>query len=79
MAIPITVPRLGWNMEEGTFGGWLKADGDAVRRRPQTNLLERVVDLPTWVEHESELAWCHKAHTLPHARGYSTVPRTRSS
>src|SRR4051812_18473489 len=31
MAIPITVPRLGWNMEEGTFGGWLKGDGDPVR------------------------------------------------
>jgi pyruvate dehydrogenase E2 component (dihydrolipoamide acetyltransferase) len=31
MAIPITVPRLGWNMEEGAFGGWLKRDGDAVR------------------------------------------------
>src|SRR6476646_10255390 len=31
MAIPITVPRLGWNMEEGVFGGWLKADGAAVR------------------------------------------------
>jgi pyruvate dehydrogenase E2 component (dihydrolipoamide acetyltransferase) len=31
MAVPITIPRLGWNMEEGTFGGWLKADGDPVR------------------------------------------------
>jgi pyruvate dehydrogenase E2 component (dihydrolipoamide acetyltransferase) len=31
MAIPITVPRLGWNMEEGTFAGWLKREGDAVR------------------------------------------------
>jgi pyruvate dehydrogenase E2 component (dihydrolipoamide acetyltransferase) len=31
MAIPITIPRLGWNMEEGTFGGWLKGDGDPVR------------------------------------------------
>jgi pyruvate dehydrogenase E2 component (dihydrolipoamide acetyltransferase) len=31
MPIPITVPRLGWNMEEGTFGGWLKGDGDPVR------------------------------------------------
>jgi pyruvate dehydrogenase E2 component (dihydrolipoamide acetyltransferase) len=30
MAIPITVPRLGWNMEEGTFGGWLKGDGDTI-------------------------------------------------
>src|SRR4051812_3762405 len=31
MANPITVPRLGWNMEQGVFVGWLKADGAAVR------------------------------------------------
>jgi pyruvate dehydrogenase E2 component (dihydrolipoamide acetyltransferase) len=31
MAIPITIPRLGWNMDEGTFVGWLKPDGAAVR------------------------------------------------
>src|SRR5712691_7445877 len=31
MAIPITIPRLGWNMEEGIFLGWLKADGEPVR------------------------------------------------
>src|SRR5262247_1370448 len=31
MAIEITVPRLGWTMEEGTFVGWLKKDGDTVR------------------------------------------------
>ena len=31
MAMPITVPRLGWNMEQGVFVGWLKADGAAVR------------------------------------------------
>jgi len=31
MAMPITIPRLGWNMEEGTFGGWLRRDGDPVR------------------------------------------------
>src|ERR1043165_6549755 len=31
MAIPITVPRLGWNMEQGIFLGWLKADGAKVR------------------------------------------------
>src|SRR5215217_7769083 len=31
MAIPVTVPRLGWTMEEGTFVEWLKADGDPVR------------------------------------------------
>ncbi len=31
MAIAITIPRLGWNMEEGVFHGWLKSDGDQVR------------------------------------------------
>ncbi|HEV3439631.1 MAG TPA: dihydrolipoamide acetyltransferase family protein [Gemmata sp.] len=31
MPIAVTVPRLGWNMEEGTFIEWLKADGDTVR------------------------------------------------
>jgi pyruvate dehydrogenase E2 component (dihydrolipoamide acetyltransferase) len=31
MAIPLLIPRLGWNMEEGIFQGWLKHDGDAVR------------------------------------------------
>jgi pyruvate dehydrogenase E2 component (dihydrolipoamide acetyltransferase) len=31
MPIPVTVPRLGWSMDEGTFAGWLKADGETVR------------------------------------------------
>ncbi|MBI1900994.1 MAG: 2-oxo acid dehydrogenase subunit E2 [Planctomycetia bacterium] len=31
MAIEITVPRLGWNMDEGVFVGWLKANGERVR------------------------------------------------
>ncbi len=30
MASEITIPRLGWNMEEGTFIGWLKSDGQPV-------------------------------------------------
>lgn len=30
MAHTITVPRLGWSMEEGTFGEWLKRDGDKI-------------------------------------------------
>ncbi|MCI0536735.1 MAG: E3 binding domain-containing protein [Verrucomicrobiales bacterium] len=29
--VEITVPRLGWTMEEGTFVGWLKKEGDRVR------------------------------------------------
>lgn len=31
MAFEIRVPRLGWSMEEGTFAGWLKKDGDLVK------------------------------------------------
>jgi len=30
MAIEITIPRLGWDMTEGVFAGWLKQDGDTV-------------------------------------------------
>jgi pyruvate dehydrogenase E2 component (dihydrolipoamide acetyltransferase) len=30
MAFEVVMPRLGWNMEEGTFAGWRKADGDQV-------------------------------------------------
>lgn len=30
MAIEITIPRLGWSMDEGTFGRWLKQDGEQV-------------------------------------------------
>jgi pyruvate dehydrogenase E2 component (dihydrolipoamide acetyltransferase) len=31
MALPITVPRLGWNMEQGVFAGWLAEEGATVR------------------------------------------------
>jgi pyruvate dehydrogenase E2 component (dihydrolipoyllysine-residue acetyltransferase) len=31
MPIAITIPRLGWNMEQGVFVGWLKQDGDTIR------------------------------------------------
>ena len=31
MAFEIVIPRLGWSMEEGTFSGWLKKEGDVVR------------------------------------------------
>jgi pyruvate dehydrogenase E2 component (dihydrolipoamide acetyltransferase) len=30
MPIPITIPRLGWNMDEGNFAGWLKSNGDKI-------------------------------------------------
>src|SRR5262245_32802997 len=39
MAITITIPRLGWNMDEGVFAGWLKQDGELVREgEPLFNL-----------------------------------------
>ena len=31
MATLVTVPRLGWTMDEGIFVGWLKNDGDRVK------------------------------------------------
>jgi pyruvate dehydrogenase E2 component (dihydrolipoamide acetyltransferase) len=31
MPSEIRIPRLGWNMEEGVFLGWLRRDGEAVR------------------------------------------------
>jgi pyruvate dehydrogenase E2 component (dihydrolipoamide acetyltransferase) len=31
MPITITVPRLGWSMDEGVFVAWLKKDGDPVK------------------------------------------------
>ena len=31
MAVPVTVPRFGWSMDEGTFVEWLKRDGDRVQ------------------------------------------------
>ena len=40
MAHEISVPRLGWTMEEGTFGGWLKAEGDFVRSSDEIYTLE---------------------------------------
>jgi pyruvate dehydrogenase E2 component (dihydrolipoamide acetyltransferase) len=30
MAVQIIIPRLGWSMEEGTFGNWLKSAGEQV-------------------------------------------------
>lgn len=30
MASPISIPRLGWNMDEGVFIGWIKHDGDEI-------------------------------------------------
>ncbi len=40
MAVSITVPRLGWSMEEGLFGGWLKQPGEAVAMGEPLFLLE---------------------------------------
>ena len=31
MPIPIAIPRLGWNADEGLFAGWLKQPGDTIK------------------------------------------------
>ncbi|HEX7376904.1 MAG TPA: dihydrolipoamide acetyltransferase family protein [Pirellulales bacterium] len=38
--IEITVPRLGWSMEEGTFSAWLKNDGDWIEKGDLLFVLE---------------------------------------
>src|SRR2546421_99072 len=40
LAVAITVPRVGWSMEEGTFQGWLKREGDRVKPGDMLFLLE---------------------------------------
>lgn len=40
MAIEITIPRLGWSMDEGTFGEWVKRHGDFVEAGEPVFLLE---------------------------------------
>src|SRR5437870_117746 len=70
MAIPIIIPRLGWNMEEGIFLGWLKADGDPVRPGEMLFRLES--------EKAAEDIECHDAGILRIApkgpRDGDTVP-----
>lgn len=40
MEFPITVPRLGWTMEQGTFVEWLKRDGEQVQLGDNLFVLE---------------------------------------
>jgi pyruvate dehydrogenase E2 component (dihydrolipoamide acetyltransferase) len=40
MAADVTIPRLGWSMEEGVFAGWLKQPGDEVRPGEPLFMLE---------------------------------------
>ena len=45
MAIEVTVPRLGWSMDEGVFVEWLKADGDHV----ESGDMHRMVETGNWL------------------------------
>ncbi len=40
MPIEIVVPRLGWSMDEGTFGEWLKSDGEQIDQGDMIFILE---------------------------------------
>lgn len=40
MAADVTIPRLGWSMEEGVFTGWLKKPGDTVKPGEPLFMLE---------------------------------------
>jgi pyruvate dehydrogenase E2 component (dihydrolipoamide acetyltransferase) len=60
MAVTITIPRLGWNMEEGVFAGWLKQDGETVRAgdalfnlewEKATQEIEAIDEGTLWIPH----------------------------
>ena len=40
MAAEVTIPRLGWSMEEGVFAGWIKQPGDTVKPGEPLFMLE---------------------------------------
>lgn len=40
MAADVTIPRLGWSMEEGVFAGWIKKPGDTVKPGEPLFMLE---------------------------------------
>lgn len=40
MAADVTIPRLGWSMEEGVFAGWIKKPGDTVNPGEPLFMLE---------------------------------------
>lgn len=40
MPVEIVVPRLGWSMEEGTFGEWIKASGEYIQKGDMVYVLE---------------------------------------
>ena len=40
MPIEITIPRLGWSMDEGNFLGWLRKDGEMVKPGEPLFILE---------------------------------------
>ena len=40
MAADVTIPRLGWSMEEGVFAGWIKKPGEAVKPGEPLFMLE---------------------------------------
>ena len=40
MAADVTIPRLGWSMEEGVFAGWIKQPGDTVKPGDPLFMLE---------------------------------------
>ena len=40
MPIEIVVPRLGWSMDEGTFGEWLMNDGELIKQGDMIFVLE---------------------------------------
>ena len=72
MTIRITVPRLGWSMEEGTFSEWLKHDGDSVAAGDLLFVLEN--DKASQEVESLDSGVLHIARNAPKPRGAIAVP-----
>jgi pyruvate dehydrogenase E2 component (dihydrolipoamide acetyltransferase) len=70
MAIEITIPRLGWNMDEGVFVAWLKQDGDEIK--PGDMLFSLEGDKAVSEVESMDAGTLHYASDAP--KGGETVP-----
>jgi pyruvate dehydrogenase E2 component (dihydrolipoamide acetyltransferase) len=70
MAVEITIPRLGWNMDEGVFVAWLKQEGDEIK--PGDMLFSLEGDKAVSEIESMDAGTLHFAPDAP--RGGETVP-----
>jgi len=64
----ISIPRLGWSMEEGVFSEWLKAPGEFVRAGEMVFVLEGEKAAEEIESFDSGYLWSQRIHRAPAPR-----------